>query len=345
MGTADRFDAFQRRHPAVAVPLAVAYKFFDDQGGYLCALVTYYGFLSLFPLLLLMTTTLGYLLAGSPALQERLVASALSRFPVIGDQIGENVHSLQGSSLALIAGLLVGLYGGLGVAQAAQVALNRVWAVPRAARPNPFAGRLRGSLLLLIIGGGVVATTVLSTVTAGTDALGTDLGTGVRILLALAGVVVNAVLFLLAFRVLTARDVPVRQHLPGALLGAVLWQVLQVLGTYYVRNALQGASATYGLFGIVLGLVGWIYLGALIFVLTAEVNVVLARTLWPRSLMTPFTDDVDLTRADRRAYTSYARSEQHKGFEQVDVAFGDQDGDRRDGDQRDGDRRDGDRRG
>jgi uncharacterized BrkB/YihY/UPF0761 family membrane protein len=125
----------------------------------------------------------------------------------------------------------------------------------------------------------------------------------------------------LAFRVLTAREVPVRDHLPGAVGAAVAWQALQLGGSYYVSHALQGASASYGVFGIVLGLFAWIYLGALTVVLAAEVNVVRARRLWPRSLMTPFTDDVELTQADERAYSSYAESEKHKGFETVDVDF------------------------
>ena len=54
-----------------------------------------------------------------------------------------------------------------------------------------------------------------------------------------------------------------------------------------------------------------------------EVNVVLARRLWPRALLTAFKDDVDLTEADRRAYTAYAQAQRHKGFEHVEVTFDD----------------------
>ncbi len=320
----ERLDRFQRRHPWAGMPLAVAYKFAEDQGIYLTSLITYYGFLSLFPLLLLMVTVLGFLLAGNPDLQQRLVDSALSRFPVIGDQIGENVHTLQGNTLALVVGIVVTVYGALGVAQVTQSALNRIWGVPRNMRPNPMRARLRSALLLVVIGAGVVLTSILSAVTAGADTVAAYIG-GLQVLVALVGlalgIAVNALLFILAFRILTARDVSWRAHLPGALGGAVAWQLLQVVGTLYVRNALQGATATYGLFGIVLGLLAWIYLGALTVVVAAEVNVVRARRLWPRSLMTPFTDDVELTQADERAYRSYARSERHKGFETVDVRF------------------------
>ena len=333
----ERLDGFQRRKRWAGMPLAVAYKFFDDQGVYLTALITFYGFLSLFPLLLLGLTVLGFLLADNPELQQRVVDSALSRFPVVGDQIGENVQSLQGSTLALVTGILISLYGALGVAQACQVAFNRIWAVPRNSRPNPVLARMRSALLLVIIGSGVLLTTVMSALTSGANAVGNELGPLARVAVAVLAVAVNAGLFLLAFRVLTARAVPVRDHLPGSVGVAVVWQLLQLGGTYYVGNTLQGATATYGLFGIVLGLLAWIYLGAFTVVLAAEVNVVRARRLWPRSLMTPFTDDVELTRADERAYASYAKSERHKGFETVEVGFeGSPDGDRTD--PRDGDR-------
>jgi membrane protein len=84
---------------------------------------------------------------------------------------------------------------------------------------------------------------------------------------------------------------------------------------------LKGATATYGLFGIVLGLLTWIYLGALTVMVCAEINVVRVERMWPRSLLTPFTDNVELTPGDRRAYISYAEIERHKGFENVDVEF------------------------
>src|SRR3954468_22005222 len=120
-------DRCQRRHRRLGFPLAVIYKFADDQGPYLTAMITYYGFLSLFPLLLLLVTILGFLLQGDTHLQEVVLDSALSRFPVLGDQLGQNVHSLQGSGIAVAVGVVVSLYGSLGVAQAAQNAFNKIW--------------------------------------------------------------------------------------------------------------------------------------------------------------------------------------------------------------------------
>ncbi|MQY03974.1 YihY/virulence factor BrkB family protein [Actinomadura macrotermitis] len=315
----DRVDAFQRRHPWLGFPLAVGYKFFDDQGAYLTALITFYGFLSLFPMLLLLVTGLGYALEGDPQLQRRVLDSALARFPIVGDQLGGNVHSFHGNLFALVAGVLLSLHGGLGVVQAAQYALNRMWGVPRDVRPNPFRSRARSLLLL----------------TAGLAALLANTAAGIYLhgfwlLTTAAAVAVNALLLAVAFRVLTAYPLSLKQVRAGAIAAALVLQVLQWGGTTLLGHMLKSATATYGFFGIVLGLLTWIYLGALTVVLCAEVNVVRDRRLWPRSLLTPFTDDVELTRGDRRAYTAYAQSERHKGFERVDVDFdrpaGDEDG-------------------
>lgn len=322
MGLAGRLDRFQRRHPAAGYPLAVAYKFFDDQGNFLTAMITYYAFLSLFPLLLLLTSILGFALDGNPELQNQVIDSALARFPVIGQQLAENVQSLQGSAIAVVVGLLGGLYGSLGVIQAAQSAFNKVWAVPRNSRPNPIKARLRSLVMLLVVGLGVVGSTVLSALSSVADRIGdADVDAGLRVVFALAAVLLNVALLAFGFRLLTAGSIGVRGVLPGAIGAAVAWQLLQSAGTYYLGNTLRGSSAAYGLFGVVLGLLVWLYLSALAVVVGAEVNAVLARRMWPRSLLTPFTDDVQLTAGDRKAYRSYAETERHKGFETVEVDF------------------------
>jgi membrane protein len=134
-------------------------------------------------------------------------------------------------------------------------------------------------------------------------------------------VAANIGLFTLAFRVLTASEVATRELLVGAVVAGVGWQVVQILGTYFVTHALKGSQEAYGVFGLVLGLIAWIYLLALVTVVATEINVVASRRLWPRALLTPFTDRVTLTSADERAYTDYAGSEQRKGFEVIDVGF------------------------
>ena len=161
MGVTSAVDGFQRRHPVVGFPLAVVYKFFDDQGVYLAALITYYGFLSLFPLLLLLAAVLGFVLRDDPDLQQRILDSTISQFPVIGDQL-RGPQGLQGSGVALVVGALVAIYGALGVGQALQNALNIAWAVPRNDRPNPLKARGRSLLIVLTGGLAVLATTTVS---------------------------------------------------------------------------------------------------------------------------------------------------------------------------------------
>jgi YihY family inner membrane protein len=314
-------DAYQRRHRRIGFPIAVIYKFTDDQGSYLTALITYYGFLSLFPLLLLLTTILGFVLQDNPALQAQVVDSTLAELPIVGAQLRENVGSLTGSGVALAVGIAGTLYGCLGVAGAIQNAFNRAWAVPRNERPNPVKSRLRSLLLLLVLGAGVLVTTAVSGLTTAAGTLGPNVGAAFQMASIPMAAVTNVGLFLLAFRVLTVSEVPTRHLWIGATVAGIGWQVVQLVGTYYVARALKGASEAYGVFGLVLGLVAWIYLLALIIVIAAEINVVSQRKLWPRALLTPFTDQVRLTPADERAYTGYAESERHKGFEVVDVGF------------------------
>ncbi|MFC9969284.1 YihY/virulence factor BrkB family protein [Spirillospora sp. NPDC127200] len=323
MSAVERVDAYQQRHTWAGLPLAVVYKFFDDQGAYLTALITYYAFVSLFPLLLLLVTVLGFALQNDPALQQRVLDSALAQFPIIGDQLKNNIHSFKGNAFALITGVIGSLYGGLGVIQATQNALNKLWGVPRNSRPNPILSRLRSLVLLLVGGGAVLTLTVFASISSSL------FGGGAWAAVTIVGVVaVNAVLFTAAFRLLTACELSIAQVRTGAVAAAVVWQIVQWGGSFFLGHMLKGATATYGLFGIVLGLLAWIYFGALTFVICAEVNVVRDRELWPRSLLTPFTDNVTLTAGDRRSYRSYAQTERHKGFQTVDVEF-DEPGDAR----------------
>jgi membrane protein len=320
VSVADRLDAFQRSHRWAAFPLAVVYKFVDDQGSYLSALITYYAFLGLFPLLLLASSILGFVLHSHPQLQHEILNSALSQFPVIGDQIG-SPGGLQGSTTAVVVGILGSLYGALGVAQATQNAMNIAWGVPRNKRPNPIVGRLRSLLLLLTAGVGILATTLLSSLGSEVDAFNTQIGTGLQIVRSVAAILVNAGVFVLLYRLATTHPHSLKRAVPGALTAALTWQLLQLVGTAYVGHVIKNATVTNSVFALVLGLIAWIYLGAVIVVLGVEINVVKAHRLYPRALMTPFTDNVDLTAGDQRAYADYAEATRSKDFEQVKVSF------------------------
>jgi YihY family inner membrane protein len=320
MSVLDRLDRYQRKHRRVGLPIAVFYKFFDDQGGYLAALITYYGFLSIVPLLLLGTATLGFLLAGNVELEQRVLESTLSQFPVIGDQL-TGPEGLSGSSIAVIVGSLGAVYGALGVVQAAQNAMNIAWAVPRNKRPDPFMSRLRSALLLLTAGLAILATTALAAIGSSRASTGGGLDVVLEVGATVIAVTLNTVVFTFAFRLLTVADISIRDVLPGAAIAAVVWQLLQTAGVAFVENVVQEADPTNGVFALVLGLIAWTYVGAVTLVLCVELNVVLAQQLYPRALMTPFSDDVDLTPADRKAYTGYATAQQAKGFQDIDVDF------------------------
>jgi YihY family inner membrane protein len=317
MSIVERVDGFQRRHPRVGFPLAVLYKYVDDGGGYLAALIAYYAFLSLFPLLLLSATVLGIVLSGDPALQQRVLSSALSQFPVVGDQLGQPKR-LSGGGVGLVVGVLGSLYGAMGVGLAVQNAMNTVWSVPRNSRPDPFRSRLRSLELVAVAGLPVVATTVLSTL--GSSGAG-SLGALTKLLALVVSFAVNAAVFVLLFRIATGRSLTVRQVAPGAVAAAVVWQLLQTFGVVYVGHVVKGASATNGVFALVLGLLAFFYVTATAIVLCAEANAVRVNELYPRALLTPFTDDVDLTPGDRRSYRGMAKAQRAKGFEEVEVTF------------------------
>ena len=322
--TVGPLDRIQRRHPVLGFPLAVVYKFFDDFGGYLCALLTYYGFLSLFPGLLLLSTVVGFVLQGQPEWQDRILDSALSEFPIVGDEL-RTTGTLGGGPVGLVVGGLAALYGGLGVGQALQYANNTAWMVPRNSRPNPFASRGRGLLLMLVAGMTIVLTTGLTTYLQRLVS-GGYAGWAITI----ASIGLNTLVIALIFIIATTRPLSLADVLPGSVLAALAWQGMQAVGAVYVSTVIERASNLNSVFAIVLGLLVFLYTMSVAIMLCVEVNVVRKEHLWPRALLTPFTDQVVLTSADQRAYARHAEAQRLKGFQRIDVFFDETRG--RDGD-------------
>jgi inner membrane protein YhjD len=307
------FDLFQQRQPWLGFPLAVLQKYADDQGAFLAATITYYGFFAVFPLLLVFTTVLGFVLRGHHHLSQTIVNSALGQFPVIGHEL--RVGSLHGSALALGLGLAAALWAGMGVFLASENAMNHLWGVPFKRRPNFLRLRGRALLLLVMLGGGSLATTIL----AGVAGFGASYGIAWKIALIGLSTVLNFGLFWVGFRVLTASDVSWRHLRGGAIGAAILYELLQTLGGYYVGHVLKHASNTYGTFGLVIGLLSWIYLAAHITLLTAEANVVATRRLWPRSFSVVI--EQPLTQADKRALIQRGKIEERRQDETVTIDF------------------------
>lgn len=320
MDRTERLDEFQRRHPWLGFPIAVIYKYADDQGVYLAALITYYGFLSLFPLLMLLVSGVGFLFQHQPELQSAILDSALGQFPVIGREL-DDPAGLQGSTSAVVFGAAIALYGSMRAAQAIQHASDVCWAVPRHRRPNPILARLRSAVLIGVVGLALLLTTVLSAVAGSARAYDVGIEMVTAVLLTALAVAGNCAVIVLVMRFATVRSVSVREVLPGALTAAVGWQLLQSFGAAYVARVVKNTGDTYGVFALVLGLMAWLFMAGVVLVMSLEINVVRAKGLYPRSLLTPFTEDVDLTEADRQTYTEAAESTRAKESEEVDVTF------------------------
>ncbi|HEX5951143.1 MAG TPA: YihY/virulence factor BrkB family protein, partial [Actinomycetota bacterium] len=210
-GLAGRADRVHRRHAWLAVPVAVVRKSGDDRAGHWAALVAYYGFFSLFPLLLVFVTILGFVIQDEPDLRRQILRSALAQFPIIGTQIERNVHALTGSAWALALGIVGATWSGLGVVTTVQGAMDEVWNVPRRARPPFLKSRLEALAALVVLG----TATILAGLLAGFGTNGGWAGPALRAV-ALAGTfAINVAVFAAAFRFLTEADVSWRDVLPG----------------------------------------------------------------------------------------------------------------------------------
>ena len=306
-----RFDRFQQKRRWLAIPMAVVKKFADDQAGSLAALIAYYAFFSIFPLLLVLVTVLAYVLQGDPGAQRSINNSVLSQFPIIGTDLGKNIHALHGHVIALVIGLVTSLLAGLGVTQAAQNAFDRVWAVPFKDRPDFLRARLRGVGLLISLGLlFIVATLASGLVTGG---LG---GPAAKVAGIVISLILNFALFFAAFRIMTSNTVQTHCLWIGVLVAGVFWEILQVVGGYYIGHVFKHSTSTYGFFGVVIALLVWLHLGAQLTLYSAEINVVITRKLWPRSLLGP-----PEAPADQETLEALAKVEERHDSEQVEVSF------------------------
>lgn len=305
-----RLDQQQQSRPCLALPFAVIRKYRDDRGSRLSALIAYYAFLSLFPMLLLLTTLLGYLLESKPHATQRLLRSALTDFPSIGDQLSHTLHPLTGSPVGLIVGVLGLTWGALGISRAIQYSMDEIWNVPGFTRPGLALRIGRGALLL-----GALYASFASTAAAAWLAHVTGFRTTALFVVPIV-TSINVALTFVAFRVTSPSAIANAALYPGAVTAGVAWTVLQTVGGYLVASRLRHASAVYGFFGSILGALSWLYLAAQIGVYSGEINVVRALRLWPRSILS-----APLTSADRRTLTAIAHQEQRVEQESVDVRF------------------------
>jgi uncharacterized BrkB/YihY/UPF0761 family membrane protein len=305
-----RVDVVQQTNRYAGFAFAVVKKFGDDRCPALAAQLAFYGFMALFPLLLVLTTLLAFVV--KPGIEDNVLTTALRQFPVIGQQIGRDaVRPLTGSAFGVAAGLGGLLYGSLGLAQAAQHAMAQVWNVPGVVRPGFFPRLVRSFGFFTVAGAALALTTALSGMATLTGRAGVW-----RVVFLLAAGAVNVAWYLAVFRVLTPADVTTRDLIPGAVAGGLAYSVLLGFGTALVQHQLRNAQAVYGQFAFVIGLVSWLYLVAQLTLYAAEVNVVRSRRLWPRSIVQP-----PLTGADEDVLVAIAEAEERRPEQSVRVGF------------------------
>ena len=302
----DQLDLTQKRVKPLSVAVATAKKFSEDQSTGLAAMVAFWAFFSVFPLLLVGVTVLGLAL---PAGDKHSVLTRLAdMFPLLDPN---TINGLTGSWWPLLVGSITSLWSGIGVVGAMQTALNSVWEIPYHRRPGRLKQIVRSVWVLATIGVGLVVTTLLSSFIT-SSANGVHLGVAGHVGGYVISIVFDVGLVLAAFRILTERDLTIRDVLPGAILTGVTFFVLQELSAFIISRHLKNAQSTYGHFATVITILWWFYLQSVITLLGAQLNVVLKERLYPRSLV-----KAPQTEADRRVLQAYAAERSYHPKEKV----------------------------
>ncbi|PIE32300.1 MAG: hypothetical protein CSA55_03780 [Ilumatobacter coccineus] len=282
-------DQFQRSHRALGFPIAVLRKFGQDRAGYLAALVAYFGFFSIFPLMMAFTSGLGFIVT-DPDKQQRFAEVAADQIPVVGTTIKQSAGQIEGSGITLVLGIAVALWSGLKIIDAMQNAMNSVWDVPPFQRPNMAKKRARSLAMLFVIGGGLAISIAASSVANVLDFL----PGGGRFTLWGVSLAFSIVLYLVSFQLLTDMKLTWKHLIPGAVVGGIAWWALQTFGTPLIARQQANAGETYGSFGAIIALLFFLFIAAQLSILAAEVGVVKARKLWPRSIYPKAFTEADL---------------------------------------------------
>ncbi|PID30312.1 hypothetical protein CSA80_02705 [Candidatus Saccharibacteria bacterium] len=294
-----RLDKTQQKHRWIAFPYALIKKCGDDRTDYQAALIAYYGFLSLFPTLIVATAIIQIVAQNNPALQEQLQKSITSYFPAIGQNLSDSIRTPSKSGLALAGALLISLYGAQGVARAIIHSLNRVWCVPRYKHHSFPKTLLRSYALLFASGIGLIAAAALTGyATSG------NIHFAVRAVLWLSGFSMLFIVFWGVYSFGPAVRKRPFANIPGSLVAAVAFTLLHALGSYIITRQLRGQTGLNAQFAVVLALLFWLYLQAQVFLYALQLNVVRAFQLYPRSIVHD-----PPTPADRKALTLYQKRE------------------------------------
>lgn len=302
-----KVNDWQRRH-RISFLYAVLRKYIDDEAGQRAALLAYYGFLSLFPLLLVLTTVFRIVLHNDPALSNQIIRSAVSYFPSVGHDLEQNVHSLDRTGVALGVGIVLTIFGARGVADVLRGTLDHIWQVPYARRSR-FPASLIRSFVIIVVGGlGLSVTPVVFGY-----ALAFVSNHTVSIISTLLTAFVLFWVLIVIIKVGTSTRQPFKRIWIGALVAVLSLGILQSLGGYVMARELARLDSLYGTFALVLGLIFWLYLQMQVLLFCLEIDSVRHFKLWPRTLAPQQTP---LTPADHAAYQLYSdRAQFHDGTE------------------------------
>lgn len=306
-GRLNRLDQAQQRNPKLAIPVATVKKFGEDKSSNLAAMMAFWAFFSIFPLMMAAVTVLGYAL---PEEDKKRVLEQVSGYLPLLDT--SSIGGLNGSLFALIFGLLAALWSGSAVVRITQDAFNSVWEVPQVERPKIVESVKRSLIALCTIGLGLLASTFLIGFVSGDDPT-IDLGPLGRIFGFAAAIIVDIGLFVLAFRLLTDRAITTKDVLPGAVFAGFCFWLLQTLSSIIITRHLSSASETYGTFATVITILWWFYLQSQLTLLGAQVNVVIKRKYWPRALF-----DAPETEADHRLLEDFAAARKLVKDQEID---------------------------
>jgi len=275
-----RIDAFQQRHTFIGFVYAVVKKYGEDNTSYYGAIITYYAFLALFPLLFALTAGLHLLFRGNVHLQASILDDANRYFPLIGSELQRNVTSVGKTGLTLAFSALVAVYGARGVADALRLTLDHAWRVPLDKRAG-FPKNMFKSLGMVVCGGGLLlAAAVLSSyaTSLGHSAVFKIASTCISLCVIMAG------LFLIFRLGVSLRKISSKGLLLSAAIAAIGLQILQTFGGYLITHELKQLNTPYGAFAVTLALLFWIYLQVEVALYAIEAGVVKSLELWPRRI-------------------------------------------------------------
>ncbi|CAN5342071.1 N/A [soil metagenome] len=285
-------DSYQRGHKFVGFPLAVLKKYGEDQAGHQAALLAYYGFLAIFPLLLVLTTVLKVLIRDDAVLRAKIIDGATEYFPVVGTELQKNVHTLGSTGWILAIGTLLVLFGSRGFADVVRSGINHVWQVPYSRRSGFPHGMLKSFAIILVGGAGLILAPLLSGYAVSVGGHGW-ISRVVALVITLA---ILYLMFLVLVRIALPTKIPLSHLQPAAFISTFGLVLLQIGGNYVLTHELRHLNNLYGTFAVVLGLLFWLYLQAQLFFYAIETASVRALRLWPRAI-----DQKHLTEADHRA--------------------------------------------